>query len=62
MSAGHTQSPHNQTQATGEGRMCQTPSCHSRDDVQAVTTLSGGETKVLLLCDQCRKYYLGVSS
>lgn len=61
MSAGHTQSSRDRTQATVEGRICQTPSCHSRDDVRAVTTLSRGETEVLL-CDQCQKYYLGVSS
>lgn len=62
MSAGHTRPSHGWTQATSEERICQTPSCHSREDVQAVTTLPGGETEVLLLCDQCRKYYLGVSS
>lgn len=61
MSAEHTQPSRGWMQATAEERICRTPSCHSRDDVRAVTTLSRGETEVLL-CDWCRKSYLGVSS
>ena len=46
--------------AARNARICRTPSCHSRDDVQPATI--DGEEETLILCGYCRRMYFRVSS